>query len=97
MKEFFGIDPSDVQGDNYVSFKFDNGICLGIKKATKEREIPGAQTVILETDDIVELEKKMREKGCTFYKELQTYSWGKSFDILDPDGNKIEFLEELHD
>lgn len=35
----------------------------------------------------------MKEKKVEFYKELTEESWGIEFAILDPDENKVEFVQ----
>jgi len=83
-------------GDRYVSFIFPNGAKLGIKKKDKERELPGAQTVIISIEGGIEVfYKSLKDKNTTIYKELTTQAWGKNFSILDPDKNKVEFVEQL--
>lgn len=80
-------------GDKFVSFKFDNGIRLAIKKANEEREIPGAQTMFMQSKDAKTDYELMKSKGVDFYKELTIEAWGTEFAILDPDKNKIEFQQ----
>jgi predicted enzyme related to lactoylglutathione lyase len=80
------------QGEMYASFVLEDQARLGIKKATEEREKPGYQTIILEVENIEDLYNKFKE-SVEIYKELSTQSWGKNFAILDPDKNKIEFVE----
>jgi catechol 2,3-dioxygenase-like lactoylglutathione lyase family enzyme len=82
------------QENKYVSFWFENGVRLGIKKAVKEREIPGAQSIFVYVDNLEMLYKKYKSSNQNFYKELVHESWGDNFAILDPDGNKIEFYKE---
>ena len=86
----------EYQNDNrYVSFVFPNGTKLGIKKKDKERELPGAQTVIISMESGIENWYKMlQKKDISVYKELTTQEWGKNFAILDPDKNKVEFVEK---
>ncbi len=80
--------------NRYVSFIFPSGAKLGIKKKDKERESPGAQTVIISVESNIEaLYKTLRDKKITIYKELTAQEWGKNFAILDPDKNKVEFVE----
>lgn len=81
------------QGENYVSFIFPNGARLGIKKKVEEREIPGAQTVFISVDDIDTLYKELKGKEVGFIKELVDQDWGKNFSILDPDKNKVQFVQ----
>lgn len=81
------------QGDKYVSFMFDNGARLGIKKAVEPREVPGAQTVFISTDDARGEYQEAQRKQLNIYKELVDESWGIAFSVLDLDGNKIEFIQ----
>lgn len=101
ISEFYlniiGLELDYKQGDDYVSFWFENKVRLGIKKAVKEREIPGSQTVFISTDKVEELYQKYKQSNQSFYKELKTEEWGKNFAILDPDGNKIEFVDRNND
>jgi predicted enzyme related to lactoylglutathione lyase len=83
------------QGDKYVSFIFPNNARLGIKKKIEEREIPGAQTVFISMDKGIESWYEMlKSKGVQIYKELIIQDWGKNFSILDPDNNKVQFVEK---
>jgi len=78
---------------NFVSFIFPNGAKLGIKVPSKDREIPGHQTVFIATDNIENSLKKIQSEGLDLYEELSEQDWGKYFSILDPDGNKVLFVE----
>lgn len=79
--------------DNYASLLFNNGVKLGIKKATKEREVPGSQTFFLAIEDAELDYRNAKEKGLNIYQELVEEPWALQFSVLDPDGNKIEFLQ----
>lgn len=82
------------QGDKYISFIFPNGARLGIKKKAEERELPGAQTVFISVEQgIKNLYESLKQKNLPIYKELVVQGWGKNFSILDPDKNKIQFIE----
>ena len=95
-KEVMGFALEYQNGTRYVSFVFPNGAKLGIKQKDKEREIPGAQTIIISIEsDIDRLYKKLQEQSIPVYKELTSQEWGKNFAILDPDKNKVEFVERL--
>ena len=83
----------DFGDEKFVAFKVGEAR-LGIKLATAERELPGAQTAILSVTKIVDWNTEMKEAGVTFYKELSDDKWGRNFSILDPDGNKVEFVEK---
>lgn len=81
------------QGDKYVSFMFDNGVRLGIKKMSEPRETPGSQTVFIAVDDAQSVYELVKQKQLNIYKELVDQPWGIEFSVLDPDGNKIHFLQ----
>ncbi|HEY4484530.1 MAG TPA: VOC family protein [Candidatus Paceibacterota bacterium] len=92
-KDILGITLEFKDEERYLSFIFPNGARLGIKRKTTDREIPGAQTVIFSVEkDIEKLFDDLKNK-VPVYKELLTYEWGKNFSILDPDGNKVEFIQ----
>lgn len=80
-------------GDKFISFWLSNGVKLGIKKATEDREVPGAQTVFLEVDNVHDWYKKAQDKGLNILKELTEESWATNFSVLDPDENKVQIIE----
>jgi predicted enzyme related to lactoylglutathione lyase len=82
-----------IQDGRFVSFIFPNGAKLGVKQSIEEREIPGAQTVFISVDNIKELYEELKGKKCDFAKELVEQDWGTNFSILDPDKNKVLFVE----
>jgi predicted enzyme related to lactoylglutathione lyase len=88
-----GIELAYRNGNEYASLVFQNGIKLGIKKAVENREIPGAQTLIIAVKDAKGCYKDAQEKGLNIYKELVEEPWALEFSILDPDGNKIEYAQ----
>lgn len=93
-REIVGLELEYQQGDKYVSFLFTNGVRLGIKRAIEEREIPGAQTGFIATDDIEELYSKLQKENVEIIKELQyNEGFGQNFSILDPDKNKVQFVK----
>lgn len=87
-----GLEVDYISEGKFASFKFTNGVRLGIKKAVEEREKPGSQTIFIEEPNVEKLYEKYKKEGMDFYKDLKEESWGIEFAILDPDGNKIEFL-----
>ena len=80
--------------ERFVSFIFPNGAKLGIKNQTKEREIPGYQSVFINVKNIADLYAKHQEMKLDFYTELKDNPWGKDYSILDPDKNKVLFIEK---
>ncbi len=82
------------QGEKYVSFLFDNGVRLGIKKTVEEREVPGAQTVFIGVENAEEIYKLMQAKKVDFHKPLgYMEGFGHNFAIYDPDKNKVQFIQ----
>jgi len=92
-RDVIGLEVGFIQEGKFASFKFENGVNLAIKKAVEKREIPGAQTLFIKSKDISEDNKKMKLKHAVFYKELTEENWGSQFSILDPDQNKILFMQ----
>ncbi len=80
--------------ERFVSFNFPNGAKLGIKNQTKEREVPGFQTVFISVEDVATLYAKHKEQNLDFYGELTEFDWGTEYSILDPDKNKILFVQK---
>lgn len=91
--DIIGLELEAKNGEYYASFTFDNGSKLGIKVADKNREEPGKQTIILSVDDVESLYKELKDQEVEFYDELEKHDWGYHFSILDPDGNKVEFVQ----
>ena len=91
-RDIVGLDIEYIQEGKFASFKFENGR-LGIKQAKEEREIPGHQTVFIEVGDIEKTYNEFKEKEIIFLKELTQENWATNFSFLDPDGNKVQFIE----
>jgi len=83
----------DYNTERFVSFIFPNGGKLGIKNQTEEREVPGHQTVFISVKNVERTYAEVQAKGVAIYKELAEYPWGKEFSILDPDGNKVLYVQ----
>jgi predicted enzyme related to lactoylglutathione lyase len=81
------------QGEKYASLLFSNDVRLGIKKTSEEREIPGSQTFFLAVDDAKAEYEQAKSKSLEICKELVDLPWGFEFSVLDPDGNKIVYLQ----
>lgn len=92
-RDFLGIKVDYVTEGRFAQFTFENGVKLGIKKAKEEREKPGAQTIFIQADKVEELYDDFKTKNAVFYKELKVEEWATEFAILDPDGNKVEFVK----
>lgn len=94
-KEKIGFELEYRQVDKFASFIFENSIRLGIKQKAEDREVPGSQTVIVCPSNIQEKYKELREKGLEFNKPLMEEAWGIEFSLLDPDGNKVVFIDRI--
>lgn len=93
-EETVGLTCEYQEGDVYVSFIFPSGAKLGINKSIyTDRETPGNQTFFIRTQDIDSHYKKYEKLGYQFYEPYKKYGWGTYFAILDPDGNKIGFIQ----
>jgi predicted enzyme related to lactoylglutathione lyase len=78
--------------ERFIAFQVGDAL-LGIKKTELEREVPGHQTIIIEVPDVEATYTFCKQHDVTIFKELSTESWGKNFSLLDPDGNRIEFVQ----
>ncbi len=93
-RDVMGFEVEYIQEGRFVSFIFPNGAKLGIKQRKEEREIPGHQTAFIAIKNAEEAFNKYKKMGLEFGKELtELEGWGRYFSILDPDKNKIEFIE----
>lgn len=79
--------------ERFAEFQIGEAL-LGLKKSAEQREIPGHQTVILECRDIETVYKLCAAENIPIAKTLSTESWGRNFAILDPDTNKVEFVQQ---
>jgi predicted enzyme related to lactoylglutathione lyase len=95
--DFIGAEVERETPNKFISFIFENGFRLGIKVGDKPREIGGHGTIFVEVPDIDSWYSKAVDTHKEIYKHLVEQPWGKSFSILDSDGNKIEFLEEVNE
>jgi predicted enzyme related to lactoylglutathione lyase len=91
--EEIGLELEYQQGEKYASFLLDDGVRLGIKKQSEEREVPGTQTIFLAVDDAEAEYEKAKEKKLDICKELVDQEWGIEFSVLDPDKNKVLFIQ----
>lgn len=91
-KDTLGWSLEYVQESRFASFAFENAK-LGIKQAREEREVPGHQTVFLACEDIEKEYENIRLRNIPIFKDLTKEDWAINFSILDPDGNKIQFVK----
>jgi predicted enzyme related to lactoylglutathione lyase len=90
-RDTIGLEVDYIQEGKYASFSFENAK-LGIKQRKEKRETPGSQTIFIEADNIEEKYGSFKESGVSFYKEMVEEDWGTNFSLLDPDGNKVQFV-----
>lgn len=83
----------DYINPNFASFIFSNSAKLGIKVPTKDREVPGHQTIFISTEEMEKEIRKIKDKVDLYEKASELKGWGKYFSVLDPDGNKVLFIE----
>jgi len=89
-----GLRLDSKQEGRFISFMLDGGVRLGIKKTVEEREVPGAQTVFIGVEDIEETYAWAKESGVDILKPLSYLEgFGSNFSILDPDKNKLQFVQ----
>lgn len=82
------------KGEVFVSFIFPNGAKLGINKSIyTDRETPGNQTFFIRTKNIDKQYNKYKDLDYDFYEPYEKHDWGTYFAILDPDGNKVGFIQ----
>jgi predicted enzyme related to lactoylglutathione lyase len=91
--DFLGLEIERESDGKFISLIFENGVRLGIKVGDKPREVGGSQTVFVEVKNIDDWYTKAIDAKMEIYKELVSQPWGKSFSVLDLDGNKVEFVE----
>jgi catechol 2,3-dioxygenase-like lactoylglutathione lyase family enzyme len=95
-RDILGFNLEYQQGDKYVSFVFLNGARLGIKHRSEDREVPGFQTVFASVgEEIDKLYNLLKTKDVKIYSELALKSCGREFSILDPDKNKVLFIQRV--
>lgn len=87
--DLLGVHALDVSPD-FASLGLSNCV-LGIKRSSEPREVPGAQTIIFEIDDIDGEYERLKDKAV-IVTPLNAADWGKNFALSDPDGNKVEFV-----
>lgn len=91
-RDFLKLKVNYITPGRYAEFQFENGVNLGIKKAKEKREKSGSQTVFIVAENIEKQFEYFKNKDAVILKKLTEENWGLEFSILDPDGNKIEFL-----
>ena len=64
-RDFIGFEVEYVQEGRFASFKLEN-TRLGIKQKKEVREIPGAQSIILDVPNVEEVYEAYKAKGANF-------------------------------
>ena len=88
-----GLEIEYRSGNKFISLIFPNKVRLGIKKASEDREVPGKQTIFIEVKDIDNWYAKAKDLKLNILKELTEESWATNFSVLDPDKNKVQFIQ----
>lgn len=94
-KNELGLKLDFQDGERFAQFGFPSGKKLSIKKRSNELEHPGKQAFFLRVDSIEHLYDSFKVKNTKILKELKEETWAKNFSVLDPDGNKIQFVQRL--
>lgn len=92
-RDTLGFKVEYLQSRRFVSFIFPNGARLGIKTKTRDRELPGHQTVFISVENIESKYEEFKNKKIKLFTELTEYDWGKEFSVLDEDDNRILFIQ----
>lgn len=93
-QEKIGLELEFKQGNKFASFMFENNVRLGVKMKAEDRETPGSQTIIVCPRDIQAKYIELKDKGLEFSKPLTEEDWGIEFSLLDPDENKVVFINQ---
>ena len=95
-KQFYeklGFNIADDQ-HTFVSLKTDDeNIFLSLNSNITEFNVPGKQVCAFYASDIEHLYAEMQKVAIPMFTSLQTFEWGRCFIVQDPDGNKLEFVE----
>ncbi|WP_116810737.1 VOC family protein [Steroidobacter cummioxidans] len=59
----------------------------------RRQEPGGWNRVVLRVTDLVEVIAKLEQSGAQFRNEMEAGPGGRQIQLLDPDGNSIEFFE----
>ncbi len=97
--DVIGLDVLYRDKDQYVAFEFPSGARLGINRPTNElrpRDKPGHQTIFLKVDDVKSRSEDFIAQGFELFEPYVEEDWGEFFAILDPDDNKIGFINSKH-
>jgi predicted enzyme related to lactoylglutathione lyase len=92
--EKLGFELEYREEDSYISFLLPAGGRLGIKLASEEREHPGYQAIQVEVDDVAACRNLIGKIETQVYQDTRVVEeWGTYFEVLDPDDNKITFVQ----
>jgi catechol 2,3-dioxygenase-like lactoylglutathione lyase family enzyme len=88
--DILGFTLRDDDGD-FVELRLGD-TCLALNSALDDTKYPGHQTILLDSDDI-EADFATLASAVRVTVPLTEESFGKTFIFADPDGNKIEVVE----
>lgn len=92
-EDLLGYVPIEDVG-SFIGFVIGDAL-LGIKSASEPRERPGCQTMIIGCSDLDAWWNKCAQFEAMVSSPIVSEDWGRNFAILDPDGNKVEFVETV--
>jgi catechol 2,3-dioxygenase-like lactoylglutathione lyase family enzyme len=96
-REFYeklGIFCAMNQDNTYCNLKVvDEDINVSLALAPEKN--PGHQTIVLSVPEIERFHKDIQALGIKIEVPLQDKGWGQTFYLRDPDGNRLEFVEEV--
>ena len=93
-RDVIGLALDNRQGDRFVTFRFENNVKLGIKKASESREHPGAGTIMIRVHNTEQFHASFKSEHPELVRgDFEVRDFGKYFAIKDPDLNQIEFIE----
>lgn len=87
----FCIDYDDGQ---YVALKANknDSVRIALNSEGKKGQFPGHQTIVLKTVNLKKTYLNLKNRNVDFLLDLTKTSWGETFTVIDPDGNKIEVI-----
>lgn len=88
----------DSRENNWVEFGKDDPLgklALYVPSSFDKRQPGGETGIVLETDSIYELHRRLVDDGVIFKLKPQRQHWGGLMAVLiDPDGNEITVVED---
>ncbi|HEX6469925.1 MAG TPA: VOC family protein [Streptosporangiaceae bacterium] len=90
-ENLLGFSMVDDSGD-FVELQLGNSK-LALNAATDDTKRPGFQTILIDSDDI-DADYALLRDSVSIEMPLEVTDYGKTFIFRDPDGNKLEIVQE---